>query len=86
MIELNFNHLVQGTIHSISEFQFDQAEAIESISSEGDIDGEGEGIELEVIPESPKSSKPDLHEWDRESVAELEVFSFQLAQTLFVQL
>lgn len=43
-----------------------------SVSSEGDIDADVDGIELEAIPESPKSSKPDP-DWDRESLAEIEV-------------
>ena len=43
-----------------------------SISSEGDIDADVDGIELEVIPESPKSSRPDP-DWDRDSFAEVEV-------------
>ncbi len=43
-----------------------------SVSSEGDLDADVDGIELEVIPESPKSSRPD-QDWDRDSLAELEV-------------
>lgn len=45
-----------------------------SVSSEGDVENDVEGIELEVIPESPKSSRPDP-DWDRESLAEVEVMS-----------
>ena len=47
-------------------------EASGSVSSEGDAENDVEGIELEVIPESPKSSRPDP-DWDRESLAEVEV-------------
>lgn len=47
-----------------------------SVSSEGDLDADVEGVELEVIPESPKSSRPDP-DWDRESLAEIEVHNFR---------
>ncbi|XP_057379206.1 protein unc-79 homolog [Daphnia carinata] len=45
-----------------------------SISSECDIDQDVDGVELEVIPESPKSSRPDP-DWDRDSLAEVEILS-----------
>ena len=46
-----------------------------SVSSENDIDLDVDGIELEAIPESPKSSRPDPSDWDRDSLADLEALS-----------
>lgn len=46
-----------------------------SVSSECDLDADVDGIELEAIPESPKSSRPDP-DWDRESLNEIEVLIY----------
>ena len=56
-----------------------------SVSSEGDIDVDVDGIELEVIPESPKSSRPDP-DWDRESMNEIEVKIFKQLKKKFFSL
>ena len=46
-----------------------------SVSSDGDLDQDLEGIELEVIPESPKNARPEPIDWEtnRTSSSELEV-------------
>ena len=57
-VNLNSNPLLMTNVllnYQLIILQKSRRESTESISSEGDIDADTAGIELEVIPESPKS-------------------------------
>ncbi len=74
-VNLNSNPLLMTNVllnYQLIILQKSRRELTGSISSEGDIDADVDGIELEVIPESPKSSRPDP-DWNRDSFAEVEV-------------